>query len=278
MKRSMPKKVRIIRCAGCRVFIVSGILKHLCSAASLLIAFGRMRTFPVGSFRIVPGWRHRSDNGSIAHALALESYLLIPMKKNVPAPATSAILPPVETPSPNGGSRRKSKNRLGDLPRSNTSDANGHSDAHFNEILRAITGLKKGQFATRLPLHWSGVSGKIADVFNDVAELMEQSTEDLSRISRVVGREGKLNERLSRSEAQGQWAHRIESVNTLIDSLVLPVSETGSASCRSRPARSESRRPRRCAEGDGTHRRAAPDPDQERSRSDLAAAGTGRIS
>jgi HAMP domain-containing protein/signal transduction histidine kinase/CheY-like chemotaxis protein len=145
------------------------------------------------------------------------------MKKIAPASdSPTAIL---GEPAPNGPAR-KTKNRVADMERLRRAEANGHPDANQNEILRALTALKKGHFTERLPLHWAGVSGKIADVFNELAELMEHSTQELSRISRVVGREGKLNERLPRSEAVGDWARRIESVNTLIDSLVLPVSET----------------------------------------------------
>jgi hypothetical protein len=46
-----------------------GILKHSPGAASLRFGFLRMRTFPVGSFRRRPGWRHGRDNGSIAATL-----------------------------------------------------------------------------------------------------------------------------------------------------------------------------------------------------------------
>src|SRR5262245_47687733 len=144
------------------------------------------------------------------------------MKKVAPESASSAAV--LETPA-NGGAARKAKNRMVDLPQAGRDEENGHADSSLNEILRALTALKKGEFGERLPLHWGGVSGKIADVFNDLAERMEHSTQDLSRISRVVGREGKLTERLPRADSAGDWARRIESVNTLIDSLVLPVSE-----------------------------------------------------
>jgi HAMP domain-containing protein/CheY-like chemotaxis protein len=94
------------------------------------------------------------------------------------------------------------------------------------EILRGLAGLKKGDFSTRLPLHWAGTSGKVADAFNEVAELIEQQTRDLSRISRVVGMEGKINERLRTGNFAGGWSERVDSVNTLIDCLVHPISET----------------------------------------------------
>ena len=81
------------------------------------------------------------------------------MKKITPPSDSAAAV--LEMPA-NGGTARKTKNRLSELPRAQRSDANGHTDANLNEILRALTAVKKGEFGERLPLHWSGVSGKIA--------------------------------------------------------------------------------------------------------------------
>src|SRR5437016_12268100 len=69
-------------------------------------------------------------------------------------------------------------------------------------------------------------SGKVADTFNDLAELMFHWNEELSRVSEVVGKEGKIQERLSIGQAGGAWSERVNSVNTLIDCLAHPVSET----------------------------------------------------
>ena len=102
--------------------------------------------------------------------------------------------------------------------------ANGEAD--LRDILRALTALKKGDFSARLPVHWLGTSGKVADAFNEVAELMEESTSDLNRINRLVGKEGKINERLVTGMVGGGWAQRVKAVNSLIDSLVHPISET----------------------------------------------------
>src|SRR5207302_4527939 len=89
-----------------------------------------------------------------------------------------------------------------------------------------LISLKKGDFDTRLPVGWTGIAGKIADTFNDFAELMSLSTAELSRISRVVGKEGRIQERLSLGHATGDWSERVNSVNTLIDCLAHPLSET----------------------------------------------------
>jgi HAMP domain-containing protein/CheY-like chemotaxis protein/signal transduction histidine kinase len=94
------------------------------------------------------------------------------------------------------------------------------------QVLAALIALKQGNFDARLPGAWTGIAGKVADTFNDVAEMMAQSTTELSRISRVVGNEGRIHERLTSNNVTGAWAERISSVNNLIDSLAHPVSET----------------------------------------------------
>ncbi len=93
-------------------------------------------------------------------------------------------------------------------------------------ILAALMALKQGDFQARLPVGWTGLAGKVADVFNDVAETLENSTRDLSSISHAVGKEGRLQERVPAGVARGGWAERIDSVNALIDCLTHPISET----------------------------------------------------
>jgi HAMP domain-containing protein/signal transduction histidine kinase/CheY-like chemotaxis protein len=93
-------------------------------------------------------------------------------------------------------------------------------------LLTALTALKKGDFSVRLPLDWTGVAGKVADTFNDVIELNERMAHELDRISRVVGKEGKINQRASLGAVSGSWDDSIASVNALIGDLVHPTSET----------------------------------------------------
>jgi hypothetical protein len=47
----------------------------------------------------------------------------------------------------------------------------------------------------RLPLKWTGLVGKIAEAFNDVVELNERMSEELTRVSKTVGKECKLRNR-----------------------------------------------------------------------------------
>src|SRR5579864_2001854 len=107
------------------------------------------------------------------------------------------------------------------LPRFVTSDVNG-GDASSRQLLKALTVLKKGDFSVRLPLDWNGTAGRIADAFNDVVERNQRMAEELDRISRVVGKEGKISQRASIGDVSGSWADSIISVINLISDLVHP--------------------------------------------------------
>ena len=93
-------------------------------------------------------------------------------------------------------------------------------------MLRTLLALKKGDFSARLPLDLPGMDGKIADTFNEVVELNQRMAEELERLSRVVGKEGKISQRAEMGNVSGSWRASVDSVNTLISDLVYPVSET----------------------------------------------------
>ncbi len=93
-------------------------------------------------------------------------------------------------------------------------------------MLAALTALKKGDFSVRLPLDWTGVAGKIADTFNEVTDRNERMAKELERLSRVVGKEGRISQRATLGDVSGSWEESIASVNALIDDLVHPTSET----------------------------------------------------
>src|SRR6516162_10942113 len=101
--------------------------------------------------------------------------------------------------------------------------ANG---SEMTALLTALSALKKGKPGVRLPAEWTGVAGKVADAFNEVVELNERMAGELARLSRGVGKEGKLSQRLALGDVSGFWQESVDSVNDLIDDLVHPTSET----------------------------------------------------
>ncbi|HMC90457.1 MAG TPA: HAMP domain-containing protein, partial [Gemmataceae bacterium] len=93
------------------------------------------------------------------------------------------------------------------------------------QLLGVLKALKRGDFAVRLPLAQSGIAGQIAEAFNDVAEVIKESTDNFYRISTAVGKEGKIHERMPLGNAAGSWARWIDAVNGLISDLVQPTVE-----------------------------------------------------
>ncbi|MEU3340977.1 HAMP domain-containing protein [Streptomyces sp. NPDC002144] len=99
--------------------------------------------------------------------------------------------------------------------------------AALNRLLAALVAMRDGNFRKRLTVSGDGVMSEIAAVFNEVADRNLHLTGELSRVRRMVGREGKLTERLETGAYEGSWAAAVEASNALVDDLVRPVSEVG---------------------------------------------------
>ena len=109
---------------------------------------------------------------------------------------------------------------------SRVNDSRPDSDLCNNDqLLGALMAFKQGDFSARLPNHWIGVAGKIADTFNEIIERNQRMTMELDRIGRVVGKEGRITQRASAGNLSNSWADTIGSVNELIGDLVRPTSE-----------------------------------------------------
>ena len=122
----------------------------------------------------------------------------LPMKKNISTPRMR----------PANGSRLNNKDQL-----------------DGRKLLAALTAFKRGDFSARLPDDWTGTAGKIADIFNDTILINQHLTQELERVRRVVGKEGRIRQRASLTEVSGSWSEAMRSVNDLIEDLVHPTSE-----------------------------------------------------
>ncbi|WP_092381219.1 HAMP domain-containing protein [Micromonospora phaseoli] len=97
-------------------------------------------------------------------------------------------------------------------------------EAVLTELAEALRRVRRGDLKVRLPRR-SGTAGEVADAFNDVVSLQERQHLDLRRISRIVGRDGRLTERLDEEGLDGSWADGQRAVNSLIDDLGRPTTE-----------------------------------------------------
>jgi HAMP domain-containing protein/CheY-like chemotaxis protein/signal transduction histidine kinase len=98
-------------------------------------------------------------------------------------------------------------------------------DALLADVLEALDALGKGDFTVRMSTRANGRAAQLARAFNRVADLNARLSKDLGRVGRVVGREGRMTERLALEGAGGSWDHCVDSVNRLIDDLVRPTNE-----------------------------------------------------
>ncbi len=94
----------------------------------------------------------------------------------------------------------------------------------LQELVDALRRARDGETNVRLPQK-SGALGDVAKVFNQLSERREGTATELRRLSRVIGREGRMTERATLRGAKGSWRDTIESVNTMIDDLVRPTIE-----------------------------------------------------
>ncbi|HXQ58914.1 MAG TPA: hypothetical protein VN799_02415, partial [Acidimicrobiales bacterium] len=87
-------------------------------------------------------------------------------------------------------------------------------------LLSVLAQVKRGDFTARMPLEWTGVAGKVADGVNDVIIANQALEVELARVSRVVGEQGRLSQRVVLGGSTQSWSGSVESVNNLIEALV----------------------------------------------------------
>ncbi len=98
---------------------------------------------------------------------------------------------------------------------------------HLMELLLALRAADRGDFAVRLaPRGDGGILDDIGNAFNGVVARNERLASEMERLERVVGREGRMTERVSLgSDIAGQWLTSVAAINGLIGDLVQPTTE-----------------------------------------------------
>src|SRR6187549_2996318 len=104
------------------------------------------------------------------------------------------------------------KRAEGALPQTSAVDPIASTPFHLIELLRALEAVRGGDFAVRLPLHWTGLEGKVADTFNQIVSSNSRMAQELERVGTVVGRQGKTRQRVKFGAPGGAWADMETSV------------------------------------------------------------------
>ena len=107
--------------------------------------------------------------------------------------------------------------------KNNGASTNGNvSSGELAAILASLQTMRDGDFSVRLPGAWTGLSGKIADTFNEIVTANQQMANELRRVGQVVGKEGRTRERTRFHQSKGAWGEMEGSVNTLVEDLLRP--------------------------------------------------------
>jgi len=132
------------------------------------------------------------------------------MKRNTQSLATATA---EAEPSPNPN------------PKNNNGASTASDGPSLAVILSCLQTMRDGDFSVRLPGSWTGLEGKIADTFNEIVAVNEQMAQELKRVGKAVGKEGRTRERTRFHESRGAWGEIEVSVNTLVEDLLRPTAE-----------------------------------------------------
>jgi HAMP domain-containing protein/CheY-like chemotaxis protein/signal transduction histidine kinase len=94
---------------------------------------------------------------------------------------------------------------------------------HKRELLRALASVERGDFSARIESRH--VDADISQAFNRVVRLNARMAAEFERVSRLVGKEGRLLTRASIEGMSGSWGRSVLSFNGLIGDLVQPTIE-----------------------------------------------------
>ncbi|HXE68778.1 MAG TPA: HAMP domain-containing protein, partial [Hyphomicrobiaceae bacterium] len=85
--------------------------------------------------------------------------------------------------------------------------------------------MRMGDFSVRMAAESTGLLGKIADTFNEIVATNQHMARQLEQVGQLVGKEGRIRQRLRLGLATGSWGDMENSVNALIEDLLWPTTE-----------------------------------------------------
>jgi HAMP domain-containing protein/signal transduction histidine kinase/CheY-like chemotaxis protein len=135
------------------------------------------------------------------------------------------------TKTTRSATRRSTPDKANGVGRTATeqpSPGNGTEPEVLEEILDALVAARDGDFSRRLSRRRRGLLGEIASAYNELVTMNGRMEKELGRMRRVIGREGRMDQRASLGSAGGGWNSSVESLNALIDDLVRPTTEVAS--------------------------------------------------
>src|SRR5258707_993250 len=109
--------------------------------------------------------------------------------------------------------------------KANRLTGNGSMETRSRRMLATMVAFRDGNFSVRLPSDWEEIDGQIAAAFNQALSHEDQLSREVERLSRIVGREGRLTQRMSVPGAIGGGAPQTRLFHTPLDGPGRPTTE-----------------------------------------------------
>nr|MBA3845936.1 HAMP domain-containing protein [Planctomycetota bacterium] len=110
-------------------------------------------------------------------------------------------------------------------PATSSNGSTGRDEQALEDLLHVLTAARDGDFSVRLPGRRRDVMGDVQQRANELIAINARMAKELARVSRIIGREGRMTERMSLGTVDGAWNETVESVNGMISDLVRPTTE-----------------------------------------------------
>ena len=122
--------------------------------------------------------------------------------------------------------RSKSARNGKTLTNGATKSHSANGSTQDRKLLNALRAFRDGNFTVRMPVRGVGMEAEIAEAFNACVQIKQHMLREIIRVSRLVGRDGRVSERAALPEATGGWKQQADAYNHLIDDLTAPMAET----------------------------------------------------
>jgi len=98
--------------------------------------------------------------------------------------------------------------------------------AELAEAVRTLRSVRDGDLRRRLDVRPGSPIAQLAAVVNEIVDREQALHGEIGRVAKAVGRDGRLSSRVAPGPGGGAWQRTVESVNGMLDNLVLPMQET----------------------------------------------------
>ncbi|HEX8334886.1 MAG TPA: hypothetical protein VF622_19835, partial [Segetibacter sp.] len=106
----------------------------------------------------------------------------------------------------------KSKKPL--LKKPITKNGSGNPDINYQRtLMKVLTEVKNGNFSVRMTSDYDGINGRISETLNEIIDLNEKMMIEFTKAGKIIGKQGKLTERIPLPKGKGSWHNGVDSLN-----------------------------------------------------------------